>query len=134
MTITPRLPQRTVRPPLASFAAALALSTAPVDGAPPVVSNLTAAQRTGTKLVDIGHSVTADAPTVNVALEIPSDGGATFGVPTITVSGVTYPGSTNAPAMRALHRVLMRTNSESNSEKIKGQPIVSPYSHAIRHE
>ena len=49
---------------LAPALAALAFSAAPLDGAAPVVSDLTAAQRTGTKLVDIGYSVTADAPTV----------------------------------------------------------------------
>ena len=67
--------------------AALALSTVPVDGAAPVVSDITAAQRTGTKLVDIGYGVTADAPTVDVFLEISSDGGTTFSVPAVTVSG-----------------------------------------------
>ena len=72
---------------LAPALAALALSIAPVDAAAPVVSNLTATQRTGTKLVDIGYSVTADAPTVDVFLEISSDGGTTFSVPAVTVSG-----------------------------------------------
>ena len=55
--------------------------------ADPVVSNLTAAQRPGTKLVDITYDVTADTPTVKVTLEISSDGGATYDVPVMAVSG-----------------------------------------------
>lgn len=72
---------------LAPALVAFALSTAPVDGAAPVVSNLTAVQRTGTKLVDIGYSVTADAPTVKVTLEVSADGGTTWSVPVATVAG-----------------------------------------------
>ena len=64
---------------LSAFATALA--------ADPVVSNLTAAQRPGTKLVDITYDVTADTPTVRVTLEISSDGGATYNLPVTAVSG-----------------------------------------------
>jgi formylglycine-generating enzyme required for sulfatase activity len=55
--------------------------------ADPVVSNLTAAQRPGTKLVDITYDVTADTPTVGITLRISSDGGATFDVPATTLTG-----------------------------------------------
>jgi uncharacterized protein YjbI with pentapeptide repeats/formylglycine-generating enzyme required for sulfatase activity len=55
--------------------------------APPVVTNLTANQRPGTKLVDIIYDVSADASTVNISLEISSDGGASFTVPTNSLSG-----------------------------------------------
>jgi hypothetical protein len=55
--------------------------------ADPVVSNLTAAQRPGTKLVDITYDVTADTPTVGITLRISSDGGTTFSVPAITLTG-----------------------------------------------
>jgi hypothetical protein len=49
----------------------------PVSAAP-VVTNLTATQRTGTKLVDITYDVAAPGfPTVAVSLEISSDAGAT---------------------------------------------------------
>jgi len=64
---------------LGTFATAIA--------ADPVVSNLTAAQRPGTKLVDITYDVTADTPTVGITLRISSDGGTTFSVPAITLTG-----------------------------------------------
>jgi hypothetical protein len=76
----------TIRPLLAATAALLA-SLSPALAADPVVSNLSAAQRPGTKLVDITYDVTADTPTVKVTLEISSDGGATYSVPVTAVSG-----------------------------------------------
>jgi formylglycine-generating enzyme required for sulfatase activity len=66
---------------------ALLLLPAAARAADPVISNLTAAQRAGTHLVDITYDVTADTPTVSVSLEISSDGGTTFSVPAIAVSG-----------------------------------------------
>jgi hypothetical protein len=54
--------------------------------ADPVVSNLTAVQRTGTRLLDIRHDVTADTPTVTVSLEVSVDGGMTLSVPNPNVS------------------------------------------------
>jgi formylglycine-generating enzyme required for sulfatase activity len=65
----------------------LLLLPAAARAADPVVSNVTFAQRSGTKLVDITYDVTADSPTVNVSLEISSDGGTTFSVPATAVSG-----------------------------------------------
>jgi formylglycine-generating enzyme required for sulfatase activity len=56
--------------------------------ADPAVSNLTASQRAGTKLVDITYDL--DAPgfgLVAVTLEASSDGGATWTVPVISVTG-----------------------------------------------
>jgi hypothetical protein len=53
----------------------------------PVVNNLTAAQRPGTKLVDIRYDVTADTSTVKVTLQISGDGGTTFAVPATNVTG-----------------------------------------------
>lgn len=53
----------------------------------PVVSNLTASQREGTKLVDISYDVTAVTPTVTTSLRISSDSGATFEVPAVTLTG-----------------------------------------------
>ena len=55
--------------------------------APPVVTNISVAQRAGTRLVDITYDMTADFPTVWVGLEISMDGGATYSVATTTVSG-----------------------------------------------
>jgi hypothetical protein len=65
---------------------ALLLLPTVARAADPVVSNLTATQRAGTKLVDITYDVTAETPTVFVSLEISSDGGTTFSVPATTVS------------------------------------------------
>jgi formylglycine-generating enzyme required for sulfatase activity len=56
--------------------------------AAPVISNLSAAQRAGTKLVDVSYDLAAPGfPTVAVSLEISSDGGATWTVPATSVSG-----------------------------------------------
>jgi formylglycine-generating enzyme required for sulfatase activity len=55
--------------------------------ADPVVSNISAVQRTGTKLVDITYDVTADTATVVVSLAISNDGGITFAVPAVMRSG-----------------------------------------------
>jgi sulfatase modifying factor 1 len=56
--------------------------------AAPVVSNITAAQRPGTKLVDITYNVAAPGfATVEVSLQASSDGGATWTVPVASVTG-----------------------------------------------
>ena len=73
--------------PLLAVVAALLWSYIPARAADPVVSNLTATQRAGTKLVDITYDVSADTPTVQVTLEISSDGGATYAVPVAAVTG-----------------------------------------------
>ena len=64
----------------------LLLFSLPVMAADPVVSNISAVQRAGTKLVDITYNVVADYP-LSVALQISSDAGATFTVPATTTSG-----------------------------------------------
>lgn len=57
-------------------------------GAAPVVSNLTALQRTGTHLVDINYDLAAPGFTaVKVSLEISSNAGSTWTVPTTSASG-----------------------------------------------
>lgn len=73
-------------------AIAAILLTATGRAAVPVVSNLIAVQRAGTKLVDIGYNVTADTSTVTITLQVSSDGGTTFSVPVSTVSGHVGPG------------------------------------------
>jgi formylglycine-generating enzyme required for sulfatase activity len=70
-----------------SVCAILCAMTNYLLAADPIVSNLTAAQRPGTKLVDITYDVTADTPTVGVTLRISSDGGTTFSVPATTLTG-----------------------------------------------
>ena len=72
---------------LIACATLLIHSAFPLDAAVPVIANLTAAQRAGSKLVDITYDVTADTPTVFVSLEISSDGGTTFSIPATAVSG-----------------------------------------------
>ncbi len=73
--------------------AAALLATVLISGAmpgwaaDPVVSNLKAVQRAGTKLVDITYDVAADTATVEVSLQISGDGGATFAVPAVSVTG-----------------------------------------------
>ena len=63
------------------------LGSADLDAAP-VVSNLTAAQRTGTKLVDITYDVAAPGfPAVAVSLQISSDAGTTWTVPSASATG-----------------------------------------------
>jgi len=63
--------------------------------AAPVVSNLTAAQRAGTKLVDITYDLAAPGfGAVSVTLEASSDGGATWTVPVTSVTGAVGAGVT----------------------------------------
>jgi formylglycine-generating enzyme required for sulfatase activity len=73
--------------PILTAAAALLTSVSSASAADPVVSNLSAAQRPGTKLVDITYDLTADTSTVKVSLQISSDGGTTYNVPVTAVSG-----------------------------------------------
>ena len=72
---------------LTLLAALTFTATTTARAAVPVVSNLTAAQRFGTKLVDITYDVTADTPTVTITVAISSDGGTTWSVPATTVTG-----------------------------------------------
>ena len=73
--------------PFIPVIAALAVCPVLVDGAAPVVTNLTALQRAGSKLVDIQYGVTADVSPVTVGVEISADGGTTWATPATAVSG-----------------------------------------------
>jgi formylglycine-generating enzyme required for sulfatase activity len=64
----------------------LALLSPDCADAAPTVSNVTAAQRTGTKLVDIHYDLAAVAP-VKVTLEISSNGGATYALQAQALTG-----------------------------------------------
>ena len=67
---------------------AIALLGATVDAAPPVVSNVTAAQRPGTKLVDITYNLSdADGDLQNVQVQISGDAGLTYTIPATALSG-----------------------------------------------
>ncbi len=77
--------RRSLRPCLVALAALVAAATAE---AAPVVSNVAASQRAGTRLVDITYDLAvSNFPTVTVSLEISSDGGITWTVPAQTVTG-----------------------------------------------
>jgi hypothetical protein len=65
----------------------VALLAASLHAAAPVVSNLSASQRAGTKLVDIVYDVAADTSSVDISLEVSSDGGSSFTVPATSLSG-----------------------------------------------
>ena len=64
------------------------LSIAAQTKAAPTLSNLTVVQRPGTRLVDLTYNLLAPGLTsVTVKLEISSDGGATWTVPAVSVTG-----------------------------------------------
>lgn len=67
--------------------AALALVAAPVASAQLAAGNVRAAQRTGTKLVDIQYDLSGITTPVTVTLEISADGGTTWTVPATTLTG-----------------------------------------------
>ena len=80
------------------LAAALLLSTTTLFGAaPPVVSNVRAAQRPGTKLVDIYYDVAdPDSAALTVSVAVSTNGGAGYTLPATSFSGSGY-GSTVTP-------------------------------------
>ncbi len=60
--------------------------------AAPMVTNLRAAQRTGTKFVDIFYDVAAGSAAVTVTVAVSSDGRTTYSVPAATFTGDFGPG------------------------------------------
>src|SRR5687767_7812196 len=57
-------------------------------GGPPVVTNVVALQRTGTKLVDIRYDVAdGDGDPLKVRIEISNNGGTTYSVPATSLTG-----------------------------------------------
>jgi len=80
-----RIPFRAPVTVLAFFV--LASTLAKSAHAAPVVSNLTASQRAGSQLVDIGYDLASHVGSLAVSLEISSDAGATWTVPAATLSG-----------------------------------------------
>jgi formylglycine-generating enzyme required for sulfatase activity len=71
----------------------LALTIASAQAAP-VVSNVRAAQRTGTHYVDIYYSVASTNSPLTVYVAISADGGSTWNVPVFSVQGAVGPGVT----------------------------------------
>ncbi|MEN9975118.1 MAG: hypothetical protein RLZZ282_1124 [Verrucomicrobiota bacterium] len=66
---------------------ALALAATPAGFAQVTVSNISAAQRSGTKLVDIHYDLSGGTSPVAVSLDISADGGVTWSVPASTLTG-----------------------------------------------
>jgi len=74
--------------PLRRLAAALLLvSAAYSHAADPTVSNVRAAQKTGTKQVEIYYDLSGSTSPVFVSLQVSSDGGTTFAVPANALTG-----------------------------------------------
>lgn len=57
------------------------------EAAAPVVSNVRASQRAGTELVDIYYDVSASVPPLTVSVQVSADGGATFAVNAVSLTG-----------------------------------------------
>src|SRR6478735_871882 len=58
------------------------------SAAVPVVSNVTASQRTGTKLVDITYNVAdADGDALKIRVEVSDNAGTTYAVPAFALTG-----------------------------------------------
>ena len=70
-----------------SLAAALLVLAAPAAFAQITAGNVRAAQRAGTKLVDIDYDLTGVATPCYVRLEISADGGTTWTIPATTLAG-----------------------------------------------
>ena len=86
--------------PMRAFFLFLLCGLGSLHAAAPVVSNISAAQRANSRLVDITYDVAADFPTVSVSLQVSSDGGSTFSVPATTLSGAIGAGVTTGTAKK----------------------------------
>lgn len=77
-----------MKPLLALAPLALALLPGIVSAAVPVVSNVVASQRTGTKLVDITYNVAdADGDSLKIRVEVSDNAGTTYAVPAFALTG-----------------------------------------------
>jgi hypothetical protein len=76
------------------------LLAAPVSAADPTVTNVRAAQKTGTKQVEIYYDMSGSTSPVFVSLQISSDGGTTFAVPASALSGAVGEASTTEIAKK----------------------------------
>lgn len=67
----------------------------------PVISNVRAAQREGTRLVDIDYDVEdADSPTLTILVEVSDNNGASYTVPAVSFTGDVGRGITPGPGKR----------------------------------
>jgi formylglycine-generating enzyme required for sulfatase activity len=72
---------------VALWLGAVFLLSAPAFAQAPVVTNVMAQQRLGTKFFDITYDLTSTTPTVKMSLEISSDSGLTYTVPVTSATG-----------------------------------------------
>jgi formylglycine-generating enzyme required for sulfatase activity len=101
-----------VRPLLA----VLLLAAAPALPAQITVGNVRAAQRAGTKLVDIDYDLTGIATPCTVWLEISADGGATWAVPATTTSGAVGTGVTPGTDLRITWNAGLDWNAQTSAQ------------------
>ncbi|MCX6879101.1 MAG: SUMF1/EgtB/PvdO family nonheme iron enzyme [Verrucomicrobia bacterium] len=95
--------------------AVLALAAAPAQ-AQITAGNVRAAQRAGTKLVDIDYDVTGIATPVIVSLEISADGGTTWAVPATTLTGAVGPNVTPGSDLRITWNAGADWNNQTSSQ------------------
>jgi len=94
--------------------AALTMSLTHLHAADPVVSNVTAAQRAGTKLVDITFDISdSDSDQLDISVNVSDDAGATFQVPGSALSGDT---SVNAIATPMSHALVWDAGVDFNQQ------------------
>lgn len=78
---------RSLMKPVLSLSCLLAFTVSAIAAAP-VVTNVTAAQRPGSKLVDITYTVNdGDGDSMTIGVEISGDGGLTYTIPATALSG-----------------------------------------------
>ena len=94
--------------------AALALACAPESQAQITAGNVRAAQRAGTKLLDIDYDITGVTTPVSVSLQISSDGGTTWAVPATSLTGAIGSNITPGPNLRITWNAGTDWNNETS--------------------
>jgi formylglycine-generating enzyme required for sulfatase activity len=106
-----------MKPPLhLTLLVALAIAAAPALHAQITAGNVRAAQRAGTKLVDIDYDVTGIATPVTVWLEISSDGGTTWSVPATALTGAVGANVTPGTNLRVTWNAGLDWNNQTSAQ------------------
>ena len=84
--------------------------------APTVVSNLSAVPRVGTKLVDLTYDLSAASPASTISLQVSSDGGITFAVPAVAVTGAVGPGVSTGTGKKLTWNAGVDWNAQFSSQ------------------
>ena len=92
------------------------LVAAPAANAQITAGNVRAAQRAGTKLVDIDYDVTGIATPVTVSLEISADGGTTWAVPATTLTGAIGTNITPGTNLRVTWNAGVDWNNQTSAQ------------------